>query len=64
MRVDITARSLLTGVERTKSFEMTAKQFADYKKNELTVQTIFPEYTPAQREFLITGIAEEEWEDE
>ena len=58
-----TKKSMLSGIVRTKSFEMTDAQHLEYVKGNKTVQTIFPELTRDEREFLISGITAKEWED-
>lgn len=63
----ITQTSRLTGVTRTKKFEMTPEQFAEYSlpsHQRRLLQLIFPELSADDREFLISGITPEEWEAE
>ena len=59
--VKITMRSIATGIVRTKEFEMTGTQFAMYLDSKNTIQTIFPNYTAEQREFLTTGKVTKAW---
>ena len=61
--IKITKKSMLSNIVRTQEFEMTPTQYATYCKGTSTVQTIFPELTRNEREFLISGITAQEWED-
>ena len=42
--------------------EMSDEQYEKYTKGTEFIQDIFPEFTPAQREVLITGICEDCWD--
>ena len=41
--------------------EMTDNQYNDYKENKKYIQDIFSNWTPGQREMLITGICPDCW---
>jgi hypothetical protein len=58
----ITRKSVITGVERTKELDVTEEQFRSLE-NGLLIQDAFPNLTLSDREFLMTGIVEEEWND-
>lgn len=63
----ITKKSELTGIEHTRKFSMTAEQFAEYMlppRQRRVLQLIFPELSADDREFLISGITAEEWDQE
>lgn len=64
---NITQKSSLTGKVHTQGIMMTPEQFAEYSlpdhKRRL-LQSIFPELSADDREFLISGITREEWEAE
>lgn len=44
----------ITGKEYEVS--MTSTQYHNWKKNSKHIQDVVPDYTPTQREFLITGL--------
>jgi hypothetical protein len=58
----ITRKSILTGVTRVLEFDITEEQFDKYLKGELA-QVAFPHLSPAAREFIMTGVTSEEWDD-
>ena len=63
----ITKKSELTGVVHKKEFLMTPEQFAEYMlpaRQRRVLQLIFPELSADDREFLISGITQEEWDQE
>jgi hypothetical protein len=57
----ITKKSILTGKTRTIDLPITEAQLARYHAGEALIQDILPHLTPAEREFLMTGITDEEW---
>jgi hypothetical protein len=57
----ITKKSILTGVTRTMDLPITEAQYAAYYAGADLIQRILPHLTIAQREFLMTGITDEEW---
>ena len=61
----VTNISQLSGKETTLELDVTHEQlerFENRRENGEYVQTIFPNLTPAEREFLLTGISPIEWE--
>lgn len=56
----ITRTSKLTGVVHTLDLPITQGQLNSWKLGSL-IQDVMPNLSPSQREFLITGITEEEW---
>ena len=58
--MEIVRISRLTGARHTMDLDITLQQMLDYDKGML-VQNAFPNLTPAEREFFMTGITEEEW---
>ena len=58
----ITRRSSLTGIERTIDLPIGADQIARHAAGVFPDEA-FPDLTPAQREFFLTGITAEEWDD-
>jgi len=62
----VTNISQLSGKETTLELDITHEQlerFENRRANGEYVQTIFPHLTPAEREFLLTGITPIEWND-
>lgn len=51
---------MITGEKRTKEINVTQEQL-DAWENGAYIQDVMPHLTPAEREFIITGITEEEW---
>ena len=63
--MQITNISQLSGKETTMELDITPEQlerFYNRRENGEYVQTIFPNLSPAEREFLLTGISPIEWE--
>ena len=58
----ITKKSLLTGIEHTKDVSVTSDQLWQIDNKTDLIQRIVPHLSPAEREFLLTGITGEEWE--
>jgi len=54
--------SVITGKDRTLDLDVTIQQLFEWKKGTL-IQNAFPNLSTFQREFLVTGSTEEEWED-
>ena len=62
--IQVTRASILDGVERTIEVPLTATQYevALYDwANGTPIQDAFPTLTPGQREFIKSGITEEQW---
>jgi len=62
----ITRTSELTGNVHSMDINITSEQLNDlYDPNRtMTIQEMFPLLTPDEREFLLTGITKEEWDNE
>jgi hypothetical protein len=58
----ITRTSQATGITRDMELDITDEQILKYEAGEL-IQKAFPNLTPAEREFIMTGITEDEWKD-
>ena len=58
--MEITRTSILTGIERTQDVPVTQEQLNEWEGGTL-IQKVMPELTPSQREFIMTGIIDEEW---
>ena len=57
----VTKISSLSGKENTMDLPITQEQIQEWESGEL-VQHVFPELSPEEREFLMTGITDEEWD--
>ena len=60
--MEITKTSMFSGIEHTVDLPVTATEIRAWKEGKL-VQNVFPDLTRAQREFIITGITEDEWQE-
>jgi hypothetical protein len=60
MKMCFRRKSQITGVIRDRYIEVEPEELARYNEGAL-VQDAFPNLTPGEREFIITGITEEEW---
>jgi hypothetical protein len=59
----ITKTSSLTGVEHTIDIDVTFQQLWQIENKTDLIQRIVPHLLPAEREFLMTGITNEEWQE-
>lgn len=57
----IERKSILTGKVRVKDLPITEDQIESWVQGMLA-QNAFPHLTPSEREFIMTGIVDEEWE--
>ena len=57
----VTRKSMLTGIVRTIDIDVTAKQLEAWRRGEV-IQDAMPNLTDAEREFLISGATQEEWD--
>ena len=58
----IQRKSPRTGRVNEMDLPITQEQLDAWKRNNLLIQQAFPQLTPAQREFIMTGYTEEDWE--
>jgi hypothetical protein len=59
----ITRKSIISGIERTMDLPATEEQMEIWTTSKFPkVQDVFPHLTPSQREFILTGITDEEWD--
>lgn len=58
----ISRRSPITGKINIRSIPVTEKQLADWQGGAL-LQNAMPHLSPSDREFIKTGITDEEWDD-
>ena len=54
--------SMFSGVEHQMDLPVTAAQLRRWEEGEL-IQNVFPDLTRGQREFIMTGMTEDEWQD-
>jgi len=57
----IEKRSDFTGKLNTMDLDITEEQLAEYLSSRGLIQSIFPDLSPTEREFLMTGVSPEEW---
>ena len=60
--MEITKKSQLTGKVHTMDLDITQEQIDRWERGTL-IQLAMPRLRPDQREFLISGITPEEWEE-
>jgi hypothetical protein len=60
----IERKSPISGKVNVLDLPVTVEQLNRYQSGAGLIQEIFPELTPGQREFIQTGITEDEWEEE
>jgi hypothetical protein len=57
----ITRRSMFSGIERTLEIDVTEEQLRKWQDGML-IQNAMPNLTAGEREFIKTGVTDEEWE--
>lgn len=60
--MQVTRKSIFTGVERTLELPITSAQLQDWENGKGLIQEIMPELTASQREFVMTGVTDDEWD--
>ena len=58
----LTKRSTFTGAINTMEIPCTKGELDAYYNSGENIQNYFPNMTPEQREFIITGATQEEWD--
>lgn len=53
--------SPFTGATNVMDIPITQEQLDAYNCGDTAIQVMFPHLTPEQREFIMTGITEDEW---
>jgi hypothetical protein len=61
--MQITMRSILSGIERTREIDVKPDQLAAWESGVL-IQNAMPNLSDDDREFIMTGITPDEWENE
>ena len=59
----ITRTSQATGITRTMDLPVNEQQMIIYATTSALVQDVFPQLDDNQREFIMTGITAEEWDE-
>ena len=59
----VTKKSSLSGKFHSMDLDITDEQLSEYNKGEKLIQDVFPNLSPDEREFLMTGITPKEWDD-
>lgn len=54
--------SLTTGQDVTQEIDVTQEQIDRWESGEL-IQRVMPNLTPSEREFIMNGITDEEWDE-
>ena len=57
----VTKQSQISGVVRTMELDITAQQLWNYEMGLGLIQDMFPNLNSSEREFLKTGVTDEEW---
>jgi len=58
----VSRTSAISGKERTLDLPITQEQYDRWLNDRVLIQDAFPHLTPGQREFLLSGITDEEWD--
>lgn len=59
----VTRKSMLSGIERSIDLPITEEQVRRWNAREGYIQEIFSNLSADEREFIMTGISAEEWDD-
>jgi len=57
----VTKQSQISGVIRTMELDITEQQMWNYEMGLGLIQDVFPNLNSSEREFLMTGVTDEEW---
>ena len=57
-----TKNSILSGIATTRTLDITKQQYNDWKLNGVLIQNAMPNLSASDREWLMTGIHEQEWD--
>ena len=55
-------KSMLSGEVHSMELPITSKQLSTWESGKGLIQEVFPKLTSAQREFIMSGITQEEWD--
>ena len=59
----ITKTSIFTGKDNTMELPISLERLARWQHGEGLIQNVFPDLDTTQREFLMTGATQEEWDE-
>ncbi len=59
----IVRKSIFSGTVRAKDIDVTPEQLERFYKREENIQNIMPHLTDSEREFIMTGVTDDEWND-
>lgn len=59
----IVRTSILTGITRTLELDINEGQYRMWDEEGILIQDAMPNLTSWEREFIMTGVTEEEWVD-
>lgn len=59
----VTRKSIMTGDTHSIDLPVTQEQLDQYETGYFLIQDVFPQLDAAQREFIKTGVTEEEWDE-
>ena len=62
--MQITRKSMMSGITRTLDLPVTPKQMADWKYGGVLIQDAMPHLSMADKEFIMTGVTDAEWQQE
>jgi hypothetical protein len=60
--VKIKRTSILSGVTRTREIDVTFEQLYKCEVEGKNIQQVMPNLTASEREFIMTGITQDEWD--
>jgi hypothetical protein len=61
--MNITRKSPITGATHTLDLNVTQEQLDAYDRGGVLIQHAFPDLPKAEREFILTGITADEWDE-
>ena len=60
--VDFVRTSTISGICRTKTFMVDPDKLRSYNRKEIYIQDAFPHLSVDDREFILSGVTVEEWD--
>lgn len=58
----VTKKSSISGKIHSMDLDITDEQISEYNKGDKLIQDVFPNLSPDEREFIMSGITPEEWD--
>ena len=58
----VTKKSSISGKIHSMDLDITDEQLSEYYNGDKLIQDIFPNLSPDEREFIMSGITPEEWD--